>query len=84
MSTKLSPENEAFLAAAIARHDFPDRDAALDEAVALLRRRRELIEAVNLGVEQLNCRQGQAYGPDELERFLTDVEARERQNLSGR
>ena len=57
MASQLSPENEAFLAAAIARQDYPDREAALDEAVALLRRRRELIEAVNLGVEQLNRRQ---------------------------
>lgn len=82
MSTQLSPENEAFLAAAIARHDFPDRDAALDEAVALLRRRRELIEGVNLGVVQLNRGDAQRYEAHELERFLNDVETREKQRFA--
>lgn len=81
MSTHLSPENEAFLAAAIARHDFKDRDAALDEAVALLRRRRDLIEAVNQGVEQLNRGDAQRYEAHELERFLNDVETREKQRF---
>ena len=79
MTTPLSPENEAFLRDIVARQEFVSRDAALDEAVALMRRRRELFDAVTSGVEQLNNGPAHQYRPDELDRFLVDVEARERQ-----
>jgi Arc/MetJ-type ribon-helix-helix transcriptional regulator len=78
MNIHLSPENEAFLTAAVARREFTNRDAAIDEAVGLLRRRRALVDAVDAGVGQLNRGEVQRYEPDELERFLADVETRAR------
>lgn len=78
MSTHLSPENEAYLTDLVARREFADRDAALDEAVSLLRRRREIHDAVNAGVAQLDAGQVHRYEADEIERFRADVEAREK------
>jgi hypothetical protein len=43
MNSQLSPENEQFLEHAISVGIFHDRDEALDRAVAVLRRREQLI-----------------------------------------
>jgi Arc/MetJ-type ribon-helix-helix transcriptional regulator len=55
MSSGLSPENEQFLARAVSAGVYSDRDEALDDAVNLLRRREQLIEDVNHGIEQIDC-----------------------------
>jgi Arc/MetJ-type ribon-helix-helix transcriptional regulator len=54
MSHRLSPENEQFLDLAVSAGTFHDREAAIDEAVNLLRRREKLIQDVNHGIEQIN------------------------------
>lgn len=54
MSGRLSPENEQFLDQAVATGVYHDRDEALDEAVRLLRRREQLVEEVNRGIEQIS------------------------------
>lgn len=53
MNANLSPENEQFLERAVSVGMFHDRDEALDKAVALLRRREQLIRDVNKGIEQI-------------------------------
>lgn len=77
--SQLSPENEAFLAGLLARQEFVNREAALDEAVRLLRRRQEIADAVASGVEQLDAGQIHVYDPGDLEKFLADVEVRAKQ-----
>ncbi len=54
MSHRLSPENEQFLDRAISNGVYDDREAAIDEAVSLLRCREKLIEDVNHGIEQID------------------------------
>lgn len=54
MSGRLSPENEQFLHQAVATGVYHDRDEALDQAVSLLRRREQLVEEVNRGIEQIS------------------------------
>lgn len=81
MTTHLSPENEAFLDALVANREFASRDAVIDEAIRLLRRRRELIDSVDAGVQQLRAGQVHRYAADELERFLADVDQREKQRF---
>ena len=54
MSHRLSPENEQFLDRAVSAGTFHYREAAIDEAVNLLRRREKLIQDVNHGIEQIN------------------------------
>jgi Arc/MetJ-type ribon-helix-helix transcriptional regulator len=84
MSAGLSPENEAFLAALVASHEFANREAALDSAVDLLRRRRELKSAIAAGVRQLESGESRQYNSAELDRFLADVEGRERELFRGK
>ena len=54
MSHRLSPENEQFLDRPISNGVYEDREAAIDEAVSLLRCREKLIEDVNHGIEQID------------------------------
>lgn len=54
MSRRLSPENEQFLDRAISNGVYDDREAAIDQAVSLLRCREKLIEDVNHGIEQID------------------------------
>jgi hypothetical protein len=51
----------------------------LEEAVALLRRRRKVLNDVNAGVEQIRREETRRYGADELQRFLADVKSRSNQ-----
>ncbi len=58
MSSPLSPENEQFVAQAVAVGMYNDRDEVIDRAVGLLRRREQLICDVNNGIEQLERGEG--------------------------
>ena len=53
MSTAMSPENERFLAEAVAAGQFRDRAEALDAAVALLRARQDLLAHIDAGLSDL-------------------------------
>lgn len=75
MSHELSPEAEAYLCQLVAAQVFPDRAAALEEAVRALRQRQGLRSALDRGLEQLEAGNSVAYGPDEFERFRADVHA---------
>jgi Arc/MetJ-type ribon-helix-helix transcriptional regulator len=72
----ISPDNEQFLDQAIADGRFANRSEALDVAIRLLRRREELIRAVNAGVDQLNEGRYTEYGDADLERFVADIKAK--------
>lgn len=74
MSTDLSPENEQFIKQAIACGVFQDRAQALDEAVALLRRRKELLDQIDEGTRQLRDGEGIVIrGDDELSAFFEGI-----------
>jgi Arc/MetJ-type ribon-helix-helix transcriptional regulator len=75
MGEHLSPANEEFLDRAVARGVYRDRGEALDQAVDLLRRREELSQKLQEGVDALDRGDHDEYGdsPDERKRFVDDV-----------
>ena len=81
MNSQLSPENERFLEHAISVGIFHDRDEALDRAVAVLRRREELVGDVNKGIEQLERGEGV---PLDIEKIQATVESRFEESLKKR
>jgi Arc/MetJ-type ribon-helix-helix transcriptional regulator len=52
MATDLSPENEHFLRELVNHGTYPNEASALNEAVELLRRRREIVSRIEAGLEQ--------------------------------
>jgi Arc/MetJ-type ribon-helix-helix transcriptional regulator len=79
----MSPENKRFLERAIAEGRFANQGQALDEAIHLLRKREELLTAVNRGVEQLDGGQYVEYQDTEVEQFIADIETHARRTLAG-
>jgi Arc/MetJ-type ribon-helix-helix transcriptional regulator len=75
MAASIPPDNERFLDQAIADGRFADRGEALDEAVRLLRRREELVRAVEAGVDELDAQKYAEYDEVDLDRFLADIKA---------
>jgi len=73
MNSNLSPENEQFLERAVSVGMYHDRGEALDRAVELLRRREQLIQDVNKGIEQLEHGEGV---PLDIEQIKTLVRER--------
>lgn len=51
MSSNISPENEQFIEHQLASGTYRSREDLLDEAVRLLKRRRELQEVIQAGIE---------------------------------
>ncbi len=54
MNTELSSQHERYLEQAVANGTYPDRAAAIDEAIALLMQRDQLRGDVQAGFEQAN------------------------------
>jgi Arc/MetJ-type ribon-helix-helix transcriptional regulator len=54
MSNELSPDTETFIASEIALGVYPSRQDALEAGVAMLRKRRELLEKLDEGQRQLD------------------------------
>jgi len=54
MNVSISPENEEFIEVSIERGRYADSGDVLNEALRLLKRRDELLQAVNDGVDQLD------------------------------
>lgn len=69
MDVAISHENEQFVEAAIERGQYANSSEIVDEALRLLRRRDELISAVNAGVEQLD--RGETVDAEEVFERLT-------------
>jgi hypothetical protein len=78
MSTQLSPESESFLADLVARQVFTDHTAAIEAAVTLLKSRYAVLDAIALGQKHLREGRAHSYVGDELDRFLADIEQRQR------
>ncbi len=57
MSTDLSADNERYLEQAVASGDYRNRAEAIDEALALLKRRDQLRRDVRAGIEQADRRE---------------------------
>ncbi|HVC95656.1 MAG TPA: hypothetical protein VND64_18325 [Pirellulales bacterium] len=74
MNTDISPENEQFIQFAIAKGDFQDRRAALDEAVALLKRRQQLLDHIDEGMRQLRDGEFDDFDFEELQKFFEQVQ----------
>ena len=73
--SSISRENERFIRQAISRGQFEDRAEALDAAVALLRRRQELIAHVEKGTQQLRRGQFTEYDDKSLAEFREQIKA---------
>ena len=54
MSTDLPPENEQFIQQEITAGVFRSKSDALDAGIALLRRRKELLDVIDQGRRQLD------------------------------
>ena len=52
MSTEISADNERYLEQVVSRGIYRDRAEAIDEAIALLKRRDQLRSDVRAGIEQ--------------------------------
>jgi Arc/MetJ-type ribon-helix-helix transcriptional regulator len=53
MSNDISQENENFIQQVIEEGSYRDRTEVLDEAVELLKGRRELLDHIDIGTQQL-------------------------------
>lgn len=77
MSDELRPENERYLAEAISKGGYHDRGEALNQAVDVLRKRDQLINDVNHGIEQLDRDESvQLVDDQELRRFFDEIKSR--------
>jgi antitoxin ParD1/3/4 len=54
MKISISSDNEQFVEASLERGQYVDSNALFDEAIRLLRRRDDIVRAVNAGVDQLD------------------------------
>ncbi|HWL95591.1 MAG TPA: hypothetical protein VNT79_18880 [Phycisphaerae bacterium] len=54
MNVGISADNEQFIATSLGSGRYTDSAALLNEAIALLKRRDEIIRAVDAGVDQLD------------------------------
>jgi Arc/MetJ-type ribon-helix-helix transcriptional regulator len=64
MATDLSPENDKFLRDLVNHGTYPNEATALNEAVKLLRRRREIVSRIEAGLEQ--AERGELLPEDEV------------------
>jgi Arc/MetJ-type ribon-helix-helix transcriptional regulator len=70
MATGLSQDNERFIESQIASGMYSDRAAVLNDAVALLKQRQQLLDSIDEGTKQLQDGDYMEYDDDSLrERF---------------
>jgi len=85
MNAELNPENEQFLDAAVDGGQYENLTEALNEAVALLRKRDRLISDVNAGIREIREGQGIPVADDEeLRQFMDDIKSNGRRRLAER
>ncbi|BBO31716.1 hypothetical protein [Lacipirellula parvula] len=73
MQLEISPENAAFLQSQVAAGRFQSPDAALEAAIALLKRRVELREHVLKGCDQLDRGEYIELDDEGLEKFFNEL-----------
>lgn len=76
----LSPQNEQFIAQAIAAGDYPNREAVIDKALETLRRyeeaEAEVLQEVAFGVKQADAGQARELADDDWAQLLSRALAR--------
>ncbi|MBX3418158.1 MAG: hypothetical protein KF851_11190 [Pirellulaceae bacterium] len=82
MSTDLSPENELFLSRLVETGTFASRRQALDESVALLRKRNELVERIAEGRRQLDAGEFVEFDDASLEEYFGRLKQRANGNIT--
>ena len=78
MSSELSPDTESFIASEIALGTFQLRGDAIEAGVALLRKRRELLEKLDEGQRQLDAGEYVDFDEDGLRLFFEGLKERAR------
>jgi len=76
MSIDISPENERFVQQQIAAGTFQSRTDAIDAGVELLRRRKELLDRIDLGRSQLDEGDYHEYDDRKLQERFDQLEQR--------
>jgi putative addiction module CopG family antidote len=80
--TTISPENERFIEQEIAAGRFRDRSDAIDAGIALLRRRKELLDRVDEGRRQLDSGESHEYDDAALAYRFDELKGRARKSGS--
>jgi len=75
MKTNISPENELFIDQQVADGTFPNRQAALDAAVELLRQRSDTLARIDRGREQLDQGEFTEYDGSSLKKRFNDLKS---------
>jgi Arc/MetJ-type ribon-helix-helix transcriptional regulator len=78
MATDISPENERFIEQEIQAGVFRTKSDALDAAIALLRRRKELLACVDEGRRQLDAGDFRDYDEQSLASRFSELRERAR------
>ena len=79
MSSDISQENENYIQQVIEEGSYRDRAEVLDEAVELLKERRELLEHIDVGTQQLKNGENIQYNDETLRELFDDIQARGRE-----
>ena len=80
MASQISPENEQFIQREISSGTYRSRAQLLNEAIELLKGRRQLLDHVDEGTQQLRNGQGiELDGENELREFFDDIQTRGRE-----
>ena len=79
MSSDISQENENYIQQVIEEGSYRDRAEVLDEAVELLKERRELLEHIDIGTQQLRNGENTEYNDETLRELFDDIQARGRE-----
>ncbi len=79
MSNEISQENEQFIQQVIEEGSYRDRTEVLDEAVELLKERRELLDHIDIGTQQLRNGEDTEYSDETLRELFDEIQARGRE-----
>ena len=81
MSNEISQENEHFIQQVIEKGAYRDRTEVLDEAVELLKERRELLEHLDIGTQQLRNGEQTDFNDETLRELFDDIQTRGRERF---
>lgn len=63
--------------------EFESRTAVIDRALRLLQRRRDMVQLIDVGIQQLDAGEFTEYSEDDRDRFIADIIAHSRLRLTG-
>ena len=78
MASDLSPDTESFIASEIALGAYPSRHDAIEAGIALLKKRRELLEKLDEGQRQIEAGEYVDFDEDGLRLFFEGLKERAR------